>query len=177
MIRFFFHGPKVQLLLWRQICLVHCCQILNIHKRIEYHVLGLNYATEIQKWQHLHCLATTLHDNHSTTDIKLGCFNLSITYPQAICRNTPITQSFKVSNWGPSVWICYCQLWFKNEDNMLSCNLLLTLQGICGVNRMDAQPLVQRPLTEPACRRVIILILLHWLITMLAVNFAFNHRP
>lgn len=38
-------------------------------------------------------------------------------------------------------------------------------------------PLVQRPPTEPARHRVIILILLHWLITMLAVNFAFNHRP
>lgn len=60
---------------------------------------------------------------------------------------------------------------------MLSCSLLLTLQGICGVNRMDAQPLVQHPPTEPARHRVIILILLHWLITMLAVNFAFNHRP
>ena len=54
---------------------------------------------------------------------------------------------------------------------MLSCRLLLTLQGIYGVNRMDAQLLVQRPPTELVCRRVIILILLHWLITMLAVNF------
>lgn len=60
---------------------------------------------------------------------------------------------------------------------MLGCSLLLTLQGMCGVNRMDAQPLVQRHPTEPARRRVIILILLHWLITMLAVNFVFNHRP
>lgn len=132
----------------------------------------------IKTSQSLCYLATTaLHDNHCNTDIKLGCVNLSTTYPQAICRKTPITQSFKVSNWGPSVWICYCQFWFKDEDNMLSCSLLLTLQGICGVNRMDAQPLVQHPPTEPACHRVIILILLHWLITMLAVNFAFNHRP
>lgn len=60
---------------------------------------------------------------------------------------------------------------------MLGCSLLLSLQGICGANRMDAQPLVQRPPTEPARHGVIILILLRRLITMLAVNFAFNHRP
>lgn len=128
--------------------------------------------SEGSKSQRLRYLSTaTLHDNHSTTDIKLSCVNLSTTYPQAICRKTPITQSFKVSNWGPSVWICYCQFWFKDEDNMRGCSLLLTLQGICAVNRMDAQPLVQRPPTEPARHRVIILILLHWLITMLAVHF------
>lgn len=79
-------------------------------------------------------------DNHSATDRKLGCINLRASYPQAICSKTPITQSFKVSNWGPSVWICYCQLWFKDEDNTLHCSLLLTLQGICDVKRMDAQP-------------------------------------
>lgn len=121
---------------------------------------------------------TQLSYNHRTTDTKLGCVNLSITYPQAIWRNTPITQSFKVSNWSPSVWICYCQFWFKNEDNILSSTLLPTLQGICGVNRVGAQPLVQRPPTELARRRVIILILLQQLITMLEVSFfAFNHRP
>lgn len=131
-------------------------------------------ADKVKNEKRLCYLTTTAtHDNHSSTDTKLGSVNLSTPHPQAICRKTPITQSFKVSNWGPSVWICYCQFWFWDEDNMLGCSLLLTLQGIRDVNRMDAQPLVQRPPTEPACPRVIILILLHWLITMLAVIFLY----
>lgn len=66
----------------------------------------------------------TLHDNHSTTDRKLGCVNLSVTYPQAICRKMPITQSFKVSNWGPSVWICYSDSGMKTICSAAACCLL-----------------------------------------------------
>lgn len=46
----------------------------------------------------------------------------------------------------------------------LSCSLM------CGVNRMDAQPSVRRPSPEPLCHGVIILILLCWFITTLAVK-------
>lgn len=71
-----------------------------------------------------HLSTTTLHDNHSTTDRKLACVNLSVTYPQAICRKMPITQSFKVSNWGPSVWICYSDSGMKTICSAAACYLL-----------------------------------------------------